>query len=167
MQNNPTREIDVRRLISEGVEPFSEIMRARAELRDGESLLLIAPFEPKPLFPVFQGAGYRIESNCIGPDEWHVLFSPARNFDGAGGEVVELDVRELLPPAPLQVSLEALARLRRKQTLKVSTRFRPVHLLEALEGKGYDWDCEETTSNHWVTHIWRAAENVNEETPGT
>jgi hypothetical protein len=44
--------LDVREDIREGREPFARIMRAVKNLRDGEVLVLRAPFEPIPLCDV-------------------------------------------------------------------------------------------------------------------
>ena len=41
--------MDVRDYIRSGHEPFSKIMNAAAALQADEQLLLIAPFEPRPL----------------------------------------------------------------------------------------------------------------------
>lgn len=46
--------LDVREAICAGREPFTKIMKAVAELRPDERLLLIAPFEPQPLVKILE-----------------------------------------------------------------------------------------------------------------
>jgi hypothetical protein len=49
-------------------------MEAAAALQPGESLLLIAPFEPVPLYGVLGGRGFQHETQKVAPDEWIVRF---------------------------------------------------------------------------------------------
>jgi len=48
--NNETTTLDVREEIRQGREPFSKIMETVAALQPDQGFLLIAPFEPVPLF---------------------------------------------------------------------------------------------------------------------
>lgn len=161
MTTEPIRRVDVRPLIDQGLEPFPEIMKARAELKAGETLLLISPFEPRPLYKVFENEGFRITSTLKGPDEWHTAFVPGDPASQADA-TIDLDLRMLEPPDPLHKTLEATARLRRGQTLRIRTRFRPVHLFEELDGNGFDWDSEEAAPFDWVSHIWRVPQQPND-----
>jgi uncharacterized protein (DUF2249 family) len=69
------RRLDVREIDGE---PFSDIMSALSNLGDGETLLLINSFEPKPLYVVLKRRGFAYESDKMGPKEWHVRISRAR-----------------------------------------------------------------------------------------
>ena len=69
--------LDVRPILARGEEPFDEIMSAVSVLREGERLLLIASFEPKPLFRVMERKGFTNQCRQVGPDEYHVLFARA------------------------------------------------------------------------------------------
>lgn len=147
-------EVDVRPALVEGREPFTDIMVAKQKLQPGQSLLLIAPFEPLPLYPVFEAEGYHATSNQVSPAEWRILFTPLT--ESKSQRLRNLDLRELIPPLPLEKALNALAELERNQTLVLHTRFRPVHLFEQIEESGnYDYEVEEPEPSHWVTHIWR------------
>ncbi len=55
------RELDVRPLLKSGVEPFQAIMDATENLLPGQSLLLVTPFKPVPLFAVMERKGFRAE----------------------------------------------------------------------------------------------------------
>src|SRR6476619_2900108 len=71
---NDTVTIDVREDIRAGREPFSKIMNAAAALQDAEQLLVIAPFEPVPLFQVLEKQGFRHTSKPVAAGDWEVRF---------------------------------------------------------------------------------------------
>lgn len=51
--------LDVREALAAGQEPFPTIMNAVGPLTDpGDQLLLIAPFEPAPLYRVLERQGF-------------------------------------------------------------------------------------------------------------
>lgn len=145
--------LDVRPLLDKGIEPFPAIMEAKTRLVAGQSFVLTAPFDPKPLYGLFEAEGFSVEAKQLSGGAWEIHFTPEA---GANGQSVrELDVRFLEPPGPLQKSLEALAALGRNQKLVLHTRFRPVHLFEQIDPDAVDYDCEEVGENHWITHLWR------------
>ena len=72
---NKTVTLDVREDIRKGREPLSRIITAVAELRDDERLLLIAPFEPVPLFRLMEKDGYQHRARPIESGDWEVLFT--------------------------------------------------------------------------------------------
>jgi len=157
--------LDVRPILARGEEPFGAIMEAKGRLPRGRGLRVIAPFEPVPLYAMFEAEGYTPRARQIGGTEWWIDFHPAgagkdtSEAEAAAPGTRELDLRHLEPPAPLQKGLEALGRLGRGETLVLHTRFRPVHLFEQIEEGAFDYDCEEVAGNHWATHVWRADEN--------
>jgi hypothetical protein len=67
--------LDVRPTLEQGGEPFVEIMEAAAGILSGESLVLIAPFEPAPLYGVLGDRGFSHTTNCVSPSEWVVRFT--------------------------------------------------------------------------------------------
>lgn len=73
-QQQATTILDVRPDLERGDEPFVRIMEAAAGIHPGESLLLIAPFEPVPLYGVLGGRGFQHETHQIAPNEWVVRF---------------------------------------------------------------------------------------------
>src|SRR5262245_4707913 len=70
-----TVTVDVRDHIRNGLEPFSKIMRAIAALRPDDQLLVIAPFEPVPLYRVMEKHGFQHTTRQSAPDTWEVLFT--------------------------------------------------------------------------------------------
>ncbi|WP_376794236.1 DUF2249 domain-containing protein [Thermogemmatispora sp.] len=70
-----TALLDVRPDLERGDEPFVRIMEAATPLKVGETLVLVAPFEPVPLYGVLGGRGFRHETLCLAADEWVVRFT--------------------------------------------------------------------------------------------
>ena len=168
--NNKTVTVDVRDDIGSGREPFSKIMNAASALRTNEQLLLIAPFEPVPLFRVMEKQGFRHTVQSNQPGDWEVLFTrqsdapaaeaaPAATCSGASAPgataIVEVDARGLEPPQPLVKILESLAALPAGAELRAWTDRRPMHLYAQLEERGFAAITEEQPDGTFYTHIRR------------
>lgn len=69
-----TVTLDVRDDLARGVEPFTRIMSTVASLQADEQLLLIAPFEPKPLFEIMALRGFAYEVKAIDNGDYEVRF---------------------------------------------------------------------------------------------
>lgn len=66
--------LDVREDLRQGRHPFAKIMQTVATLRPNESLRLLAPFEPAPLYAVLAQQGFSHQSRQIDGGDWEVLF---------------------------------------------------------------------------------------------
>jgi uncharacterized protein (DUF2249 family) len=170
-----TVKLDVREDIRNGCEPFSKIMQAVARLKDNEQLLLIAPFEPAPLFAALAQQGFSHQAKATAAGDWEVLFtrtaeapsgprtSPAPRKSSAGSKAfqcsglpaVQVDARGLEPPQPLVKILEALAALPEGAQLRALTDRRPMHLYPQLEERGFIGESEELADGSFVTQIRR------------
>jgi uncharacterized protein (DUF2249 family) len=165
-----TITLDVREDIRNGREPFSRIMRTVAALKSDEKLLLIAPFEPAPLYAVLGQQGFSHQANSTEAGDWEVLFvrdsgaevvpaprtrqSAAPHPPSPSGEAfVELDARGLEPPEPLVKILEALAALPAGAQLRAHTDRRPMHLYAQLEERGFAGESTEQSDGSFVTLI--------------
>ena len=69
------RFLDVRGTLRAGGEPFDEIMQAVADLAQDEDLVLVAPFEPVPLYGVLGAKGFSHTTQALGDGEYQVRFS--------------------------------------------------------------------------------------------
>ncbi len=69
------RLLDVRATIRAGGEPFDDIMQAVAELDADEDLVLLAPFEPVPLFGVLGAKGFTHATESLGGGDYRVRFT--------------------------------------------------------------------------------------------
>jgi uncharacterized protein (DUF2249 family) len=161
--------VDVREDIRKGQEPFSKIMRAVQAIRDGEQLLLRAPFKPTPLFAVLASRGFAHEARQLESGDWEVLFTrankvaeeavpspaPASAESEAWTEVVEVDARGLEPPQPMIKILETLTTLEDGAILRAHTERRPMHLYAALAERGFLGESEQQTDGSYITTIKR------------
>lgn len=162
--------LDVREDLRKGNEPFSKIMNAVGQLCPDEKLLLIAPFEPAPLFSVLASQGFDHTSKQIPFGDWEVLFTrrngapavfapPERPPCGAiktsSAETIEVDARGLEPPQPMIKILETLATLPDRTELCARTDRRPMHLYAQLEERGFIGETEEQLDGSHVTTIRR------------
>ena len=67
--------LDVRPELEQGGEPFVRIMEAASAIKPGGTLVIVAPFEPVPLYAVLEGQGFEHETEKVAADEWVVRFS--------------------------------------------------------------------------------------------
>lgn len=170
--SSQTVTLDVRADIRNGGEPFSKIMTAVAQLSPDDNLLLLAPFEPQPLFGVLTKQGFVHTSREIENGDWEILFTrsgetPAavktsapgpravREVETEGGRWIEVDARGLEPPMPMVTILEALADLPDSAKLRAHTDRRPMHLYAQLEERGFAGETEEQTDGSFITQIHR------------
>ena len=173
--SNRTVTLDVREDIRNGREPFAKIMQTVAALKDSEQLLLIAPFEPAPLFAVLAQRGYSHQSKPTPAGDFEVLFTrlsgdaakpkttpaPSKSPTSskprscAGTPVIEVDARGLEPPQPLVKILEALTALPEGARLRARTDCRPMHLYAQLEERGFVGETEEQKDGSFITHVRR------------
>jgi uncharacterized protein (DUF2249 family) len=168
MSRKKTVVLDVREDIRGGREPFGRIMQTAYDLRPNEDLLLIAPFEPAPLYHFLAAQGFEHTSKETESGDWEVRFTrggpgapgaPARPSDKAqqsackGPDYVEVNARDLEPPGPLVKILEALSALPSGKGLRALTDRRPVHLYAELESRGFAAETQEQPDGSFVTHI--------------
>lgn len=69
-------ELDVRPLIERSRPPMPAILDALGRLAPAQSLRLVAPFEPKPLFEFMAQRGFTHRARQRQDGAWEVLFSP-------------------------------------------------------------------------------------------
>jgi uncharacterized protein (DUF2249 family) len=171
-----TSTLDVREDFRQGQHPREKIMRAFDQLGRGETLRLLVPFEPVPLYEVANSKGLGHATQKISAGDWEVLFTrpisaepesqPRDNAstpapDRAGGkpgpiEVLDVDARGLEPPQPMVKILETLSTLPAGAALRARTDRRPMHLYPMLEARGFIGKSEEQTDGTFITHIKRS-----------
>ena len=69
--------LDMRPDLESGGEPFVRIMETASSLQPGKTMVIIAPFEPIPLYDVLGARGFSHETAMVADDEWVVRFSLA------------------------------------------------------------------------------------------
>lgn len=161
--------VDVRDDIRRGREPFSKIMNAAGALREGQSLMLLAPFEPVPLVSILGKQGFRHTARPNENGDWEVLFvrentpKPARDEikreaslpAARPAQVIDVDARGLEPPLPMVKILEALGALPEGAELRGRTDRRPLHLYAQLEERGFNSNTVEQPDGSYLTIIRR------------
>lgn len=70
-----TTVLDVRPTLADGGEPFIAIMEAAEDIPNGQSLIIVAPFEPAPLYGALGARGFAHETRCVTASEWVVRFT--------------------------------------------------------------------------------------------
>jgi hypothetical protein len=171
--NSQIVTLDVREDFRSGQHPCDKIQAALDRVSDAETLRLLVPFEPVPLFEVAREKGLGHRATPLPTGDWEVLFTPgadAANPEqpetkavacGCGcsssspAEIVELDARGLEPPHPMVKILEAVAALPGSAALSARTDRRPVHLYPLLEQRGFTAESEEQSDGSFLTHIRR------------
>jgi uncharacterized protein (DUF2249 family) len=68
--------LDIRPIFASGGSPCEVIESAVAGLEPGQSLVLVAPFEPIPLFTKLGARGFSHESEPQGDGSWRIRFDP-------------------------------------------------------------------------------------------
>jgi len=164
-----TVTLDVREDLRQGREPFTKIMTTVARLQVGEKLVLVAPFEPAPLYSVLGKQGFDHQSKRLQSGDWEVLFTrqtgnsqsfvapkfpPCNVVNASAAEIIDVDARGLEPPQPLVKILEALATLPTGAELRARTDRKPMHLLAELEDRGLTYETKEQNDGSYLTHIY-------------
>lgn len=145
-------ELDVRPLLKDGIEPFQSIMAAVESLAPGQSLLLIAPFKPVPLFAVMERKGFTAKADPLGDGDWQVMFSPVveempsiQSSNNAGSPdnwpepTKYLDCLDMDPPEPMVNILTELENMKPGEVLFALLHREPLFLFPELEKRNYAW----------------------------
>lgn len=74
-KNAAATVLDVRPALEQGDEPFVAIMEAAAGIPSGASLVIVAPFEPAPLYSALGNQGFSHSTSRISDSEWVVRFA--------------------------------------------------------------------------------------------
>ena len=67
--------LDVRPDLESDGEPFVRIMEAVSAMQPGETLVILAPFEPVLLYDVLAARGFAHATTRVAADEWMVRFT--------------------------------------------------------------------------------------------
>ena len=158
--------LDVRRYVYHGEEPFGAIMAAVAQLKRGQKFLLLAPFEPVPLFRVMAARGFTYTAHqAPSGRHWEILFERSDESAPDGGSngappaesrPIEIDARGLEPPMPMVRILEVIEALSGEAHVVARTDRRPAFLLAELPRRGFSGQTEEASDGGYITHISRA-----------
>ncbi len=169
-----TITLDVREDFRTGQSPCEKIKSALDQVGPNQTLRLLVPFEPVPLFSVAAAKGLRHSATRSPEGDWEVLFArvadptpataaaadrPAAcgcaSSNPAPTEIVDVDARDLEPPQPMVKILEALSAFPAKGAIRARTNRRPIHLYPLLEAGGFVGESEEQGDGSFITLIHR------------
>lgn len=149
----PIREFDARPLLRAGEEPLQAIMNAVDALAPGESLRLIAPFRPVPLFSMMANRGFSANDRPLHDGDWEIVFSPIVSVQkqtklsvGSSTSAIfwsspieELDLIDLDPSETTARILETIASLQPGDVLFALLAREPVLLFPELVKRRHEW----------------------------
>ena len=154
-------KFDVRELQKNGIDPFDEIMSKVKVLKEKEGLTIITGFRPLPLRKVMmkkgficiekrdenlfytsffraEKKGHREEDNDFIIFSEEVLSELLKTIESMDDEeYLELDVRELAAPEPLEKILHYIDSQSQLKVIKVIHRQKPNLLPQVLEARGW------------------------------
>jgi len=169
ISDDKIHQLDVRPVIESGKDPFQDIMAAVKELKSDGILLIINSFEPIPLYSVLGKQGFEhwteIENNMFRiyfyKDEKikQDVNSSKQKLSSKEVEyknVIELDVRELVPPEPMIKILEALSQVDENTVLLVHHHREPMMLYPKLEERGYEAVSNKIEENYFKVVITKS-----------
>jgi len=73
--------LDVRPDVEQNGEPYICMMEGAQAVKPGETCVIIAPFEPIPLYDVLRAWGFLYETQQVAHDEWVVCLSRQPSTD--------------------------------------------------------------------------------------
>ncbi len=77
----PPLELDVRPIFAAGRPPLVPILNAVNRLLPGQSLRLIAPIQPVPLYQMLNERGFTPEPTERDDGSWEILFHPSEHTE--------------------------------------------------------------------------------------
>jgi len=158
--------LDVRPMLAQKQDPIKIILQSIDTLEEGNTLKLIAPFEPIPLIHMLNGKGYAHEVEQEGgsvityfrkdPNVARSQKMPVNtqtkpietDFESLAlkyaGRLRTIDVRNLEMPQPMIMILENLQEMQDNEALFVYHKKLPVYLLPHLQERGYEHSTQPT-----------------------
>ena len=171
---NKIIELDVRPILSSGVDPFEKIMETLNEINDEDTLKIINTFEPVPLINKLKTQGYTHKTERPDNGEVHTFLSKIDNFSKVedlkeettdlsfeeletkyAGKLKEVDVRDLEMPMPMVTILEEIEKLTSGEALFVHHKRLPQYLLPELEDRNFTLAEKEIDENNLKLIIYK------------
>ncbi len=177
--------VDVRGDLGQGRHPLGRIMQAVKALAGGQDLVLLAPFEPVPLYKVLSVRGFDHQARQLPGGDWEVRFlrrsrrgairapktppppsdrtdAPPANaaapVEGGGAEGwARLDNRGLEPPEPMIRTFAVLGPLADGTVLGIHNDRRPLFLYPHLDERGYRHQTVDEDDGSALVRIWKPA----------
>ena len=142
------RRVDARPLLAAGTDPLEVVLGAVDGVGTGGVVMVVAPFQPRPLLALLERMGHGVEDREALPGVWVVEVV-------VGGALGIVDLRGLEPPEPLQRILEAVERLDAGEIYVARTPRSPRMLLPRLAERGVAFAVLEAPDASALLHVER------------
>lgn len=173
---NEIVELDVRPILSSGVDPFEKIMETLNKINDGDTLKIVNTFEPVPLINKLKTQGYTHKTERPDNGEVHTFISKVDNSINIEADIIkeqkhdlsfedletkfankltEVDVRDLEMPMPMVTILEEIEKLADGEALFVHHKRLPQYLLPELEDRNFTLVEKEIDENNLKLIIYK------------
>lgn len=142
------KRLDVRAMIARSEEPLTALIDSAARVGLGESLIVEAPFDPKPLRRMLSHMGFEDYAEEISEAHWriHLRRVAAAAAEGtkaariwSEAETWHIDVRGLEPPEPMRAIISLIETPAVKGPVIVHHEREPVYLYPELAERGWRW----------------------------
>ncbi len=168
--------LDVRAGLAVGIDPFTEIMAAKAKLAHDETLQIINTFEPVPLINKMRTMGYKSWTERPEAGVVHTFFKKEsaeevenelprvetaddstfqKKLVDYCNKIRKIDVRHLEMPEPMVNILKELETLDDGHALFVEHKQVPQFLLPELKNRNYTYLSNEIDSNQLQLLIFK------------
>lgn len=169
-------ELDVRPILSSGVDPFEKIMATLSEINDDDTLKIVNTFEPVPLLNKLKTQGYTHKTERPENGEVHTYITKVSNHKNIesdnsdtgntdlsfedlevkfANKLTEVDVRDLEMPMPMVTILEEIEKLLDGEALFVHHKRLPQYLLPELEDRNFTLAEKEIDENNLKLIIYK------------
>lgn len=157
-------QFDVREIIDEGNDPLKQILHRFKTIKVGQALCIVNSFIPTPLVRLLEKDNTLTFTQTINEKEFHSYFYKQNKKEEATinyidnetilykvsedefyqkvalyteAQILELDVRHLDMPMPMQIILQALPNLNKDGALYIHHKRIPIYLLEEIAQENY------------------------------
>ncbi len=143
--------VEVKSILKQGLSLFTHMMDTVNALEPGQSLIVKSTFSPKPLISQMRRRGYLVNQEKMGRMIM-TTFTPGESRDQAEqrtapeahgpieGPEEFLDNRGLVPPEPMQRTLQKLEEVEVGTVVVIHNDRVPIFLLGQLDDEGYPYE---------------------------
>ncbi len=143
--------VEVKSILKQGLSLFTHMMDTVNNLEPGQSLIVKSTFNPRPLMSQMRRRGYTVNQEKVGRVIM-TTFTPGEKTDNEDkmnetathaqieGPEEFLDNRGLVPPEPMQRTLQKLEEVEVGTVVVIHNDRVPIFLLGQLDDDGYPYE---------------------------
>lgn len=164
MADSPPKVVEVKGILQQGLSLFGTMMRTVEELEPGQTLIVRSGFDPKPLISTMRRKGYQVsqarEGKLLVTTFTPGLLPPSalsgptpQQAASIQGPEHRLDNRGLVPPEPMQRTLDLLGEVPVGDVVVIHNDRVPVFLLNQLDEQGLPYQVSAQADDSAVVRI--------------